>query len=329
MQFKGRLLLLLTCSIILLYTFTFGNPSSIKEPYGTITKPNIAQDDNIPKVSAENKKDIAEINAIKGNTKRRKEFLVNKTSGDVEKLPWEHDVNFINAQDKYNTHILMNAYCAVLNDPLPGEEENVRIGTKLLCGTVIGAEKVFSQNNTIGPYTKVRGYSKGPTYNGTHLTTTIGGGVCKIASTLYNVSVKSNMQIVERHAHCMPVSYVPYGQDATVYYGNLDFKFRNTTNSYILIWAQAIDRALYIGFYGNSVPPRVEWHHEVLSTKKTTKVYNINKKLKKGHVKSMVEGMDGAVVKSWITINYADKVIRKQLGKSVYLPLPYIYEKGL
>jgi vancomycin resistance protein YoaR len=71
----------------------------------------------------------------------------------------------------------------------------------------------------------------------------------------------------------MPVSYVPYGQDATVFYGSYDFKFKNNSFSPILIWAQAIDDTLYIGFYGNYTPPKIEWHHEVLDTRKTTTIY--------------------------------------------------------
>lgn len=256
------------------------------------------------------------------------QFRINETSGDVIKLPWENDINFKNARQKYNTPVLLNAYCAVLDDPLPGEEENVQVGTNLLCGTLVYPGKIFSQNNTIGPYIKSRGYLAGPTYNGTNLTTTIGGGVCKIASTLYNVAIKSNMEIVERHEHCMPVSYVPYGQDATVYYGNLDFKFKNSTNSPVLIWSQGIGKALYVGFYGTNLPPKVEWHHEVLSTTKASKIYNTNKSLPQHKVKEIVKGMDGAKVRSWITIEYSDKVVTKQLGKSIYLPLPYIYEKN-
>ena len=36
----------------------------------------------------------------------------------------------------------------------------------------------------------------------------------------YNVAVLSNLKIIERHNHSMPVPYVPYGQDATVAYGS-------------------------------------------------------------------------------------------------------------
>lgn len=281
---------------------------------------------NSPSNSLGTKHEITDNNTFE--TKSKEKFIVNETSGDVKLLPWENDSNFKNAQKKYATPVLMNAYCAVLNDPLPGEEENVRVGTNLLCGTIVYPEKIFSQNKTIGPYIISKGYSEGPTYNGTHLTTTIGGGVCKIASTLYNTAIKSNMQIIERHEHCMPVSYVPYGQDATVSYGSLDFRFKNNTDSPVLIWSQSVGKALYIGFYGRSMPPKVEWHHEILSTTKTAKIFKINKSLQQHEVKTIVEGMDGAKVRSWITIEYPEKVITKQLGRSTYLPLPYIFEKN-
>jgi vancomycin resistance protein VanW len=279
------------------------------------------------KISSDNISNTSTINK-KTELTHKEQFRINEASGNVTMLLWENDINFKNAQKKYNTPVLMNAYCAVLDDPLPGEKENVQVGTNLLCGTVVYPGKIFSQNNTIGPYTKSRGYLAGPTYKGTDLTTTVGGGVCEIASALYNVAVKSNMEILERHEHCMPVSYVPYGQDATVYYGSLDFKFKNSTNSPVLIWSQATGKALYIGFYGRSFPPKVEWHHEILSTSKAPNVYKANKNLPQHKVKEVVKGMDGAKVKSWITIEYSDKVVTKQLGKSFYSPLPYIYEKN-
>jgi vancomycin resistance protein VanW len=282
------------------------------------------------------KKDSSDKNAVNKNTKdiNRKEAVTEKqgsistSSSIVTSVPWENDENFKKAQEKYGAHTMMSAYCAVLNDPLPGEEENVHVGAKLLCGTLVEPGKVFSQNETIGPYIQSKGYKEGPTYNGSHLTKTIGGGVCKIASTLYNVAVMSNLQIVERHAHGMPVSYVPYGQDATVCYGVLDFRFKNNTDSPILIWSQGIDNRLYIGFYGKNKPPKVEWHHQVLSSKKTSKIHKTNKSLPPGEEKLVVIGMDGATIKSWITIENPDGSKQtKQLGQSKYLPLPYIYER--
>lgn len=250
-------------------------------------------------------------------------------SGPTTYVPWEKDEKFLTSQAQNSTPVMMAAYHTVLHDPLPGEEENVHLAARLLAGIVVKPGEVFSQNNKIGPYIESRGFQKGPTYLGTKLTTTIGGGVCKIASTLYNVTIMSNLQVAERFAHSMPVPYVPYGQDATVSYGNKDFKFINNTGSPIMIWAQGVDNILYIAYYGTEKPPEVEWHHEVLKVTKAQNVYNINPALPNGTEKLITEGMDGAVVKSWITIKCLDgSETTKQLGMSHYDPFPNIYEKG-
>lgn len=249
-------------------------------------------------------------------------------SGSITELPWEKDRDFIKARLRNDTNVLLGAYRTVLKDPLPGEEYNVHLAASLLAGIVVKPGETFSQNTAIGPYTQERGFEKGPTYIGTTLTTTIGGGVCKIASTLYNVAVLSNMRIVERHNHTMPVPYVPYGQDATVSYGNKDMRFLNDTGTDVMIWAQGIDNILYMAFYGSRPAPDVVWKHEVLEIRKAPVKYRINPKLGSKDQKMVLEGMDGAVVKSWITITSGSKIKVKYMGMSDYKPMPHLVEKG-
>lgn len=250
-------------------------------------------------------------------------------SGPTTSVPWETDEDFLRSQAENGTPILMAAYRTVLHDPLPGEEENVHLAARILAGTVVKPGTVFSQNNKVGPYVRSKGFQKGPTYAGMNLVTTVGGGVCKIASTLYNVAILSNLPIMERHAHSMPVPYVPYGQDATVASGVKDFRFKNNTESPVLIWAKGIDNTLYIAFYGTKKPPIVEWHHKTLKVIKAEKIYKTNPALPaETPEKLLVEGMDGGIVKSWITIKNPDGTITtKQLGKSWYDPMHYLFER--
>lgn len=250
-------------------------------------------------------------------------------SGVVSNLPWENNENFIRAQEENGTNVLMAAYCAVLKDPLPGEEFNVHLAASSIAGIVLEPNQVFSQNNAIGPYDESKGYQSGPTYIGSNLTTTIGGGVCKISSTLYNVSVLSNLEIVERYNHSMPVPYVPYGQDATVSYGAKDFKFKNNTEFPILIWAEGIGNRLYVALYGKEHPPKVEWNHKILNMVEAPKLYKINPNLSEGEENVLVEGMSGASVESWVTITNPDGETKtKHLGISNYKPMPYVIEKN-
>jgi hypothetical protein len=112
-------------------------------------------------------------------------------------------------------------------------------------------------------------------------------------------------------------------------YGAKDFKFKNDTSFPILVWAQGVENTLYIGFYGKTKPPKVQWHHEMLKVYEASKVYRINSNLPAGTEKTILEGMNGGVVKSWLTIENPDGTLRiKNLGKSYYNPMSHIVEKG-
>lgn len=253
---------------------------------------------------------------------------IDMVSGPTTEMPWENDGEFTKARLRNGTNVILGGYRTVLKDPLPGEEYNVHLAASMLAGIIVKPGEVFSQNAAIGPYTQEKGFEKGPTYIGTTLTTTIGGGVCKIASTLYNVAVLSNLKIVERHNHTMPVPYVPYGQDATVSYGNKDFRFANNTGSDIMIWAKGIDNVLYLAFYGSQPAPGVEWKHEVLEVIKAPVQYRVNPQMGPNEQKLLLEGMDGAVVKSWVTVSTSNSTETRYMGVSSYKPMPHLVERG-
>lgn len=258
----------------------------------------------------------------------REGICIDMVSGQTDEMPWEKDREFTKAKLRNGTNVLLGGYKTVLKDPLPGEEYNVHLAASLLAGIVIKRGEVFSQNSAIGPYTEEKGFEKGPTYLGTTLTTTVGGGVCKIASTLYNVAVLSNLKIIERHNHSMPVPYVPYGQDATVAYGVKDIRFKNDTGSDIMIWAQGIDNVLYMAFYGSHPGPCVEWRHEVLEVRKAPVNYTKNPALGTEERRLSIEGMDGARVKSWVTVSTSNSISIKYMGISDYKPMPHLVETG-
>ncbi len=246
-------------------------------------------------------------------------------------VPWTDNPDFKQIAKEHDAIIEMANYCTVLIDPLPGEETNVHIAADLLKGTVVKPGKVFSQNASIGPYNQSKGFQPGPFYAGNQLRSTVGGGVCKISSTLYNVAILANLPITQRHPHSMPVPYVPLGQDATVSYGVKDLRFLNNTDFPILIWAQGIENRLYIGFYGQDHPPHITWHHEIIRRIKTHTILHTDYTADAGTEKVIIEGMDGAVVKNWITVrDYTQGSIKtKNLGTDYYSPLPTVIEKGM
>lgn len=244
-------------------------------------------------------------------------------------LLWERDRRFHEICARYNVAVRMAAFQTTLPDPLPGEEYNVALAADLLAGTVVPAGKVFSTNQTIGPYNSRRGFREGPVYIGTQVSKNIGGGVCKISTTLYNVATLANLQIIERNSHGMLVPYVPPGQDATVSEGSKDFRFKNNTAHPIVIWADTKENTLYMAVYGRIKPPEVTWHHRILNRQLMPTIYRYNKSLKAGEEKIIIPGADGVVVKNWLTIKDHNGVItRKELGIDYYRPMIRVIERG-
>ncbi len=244
-------------------------------------------------------------------------------------MPWEFSESLQDIQKKYGTYTRLAAFKAELPDPLPGEHYNIAHAADLLRGTVVKPGQIFSMNNNIGPYTRGKGFKPGPTYKGDRLVETIGGGVCKIASLLYNVSILADLDIVERWSHSMQVPYVPPGQDATVVFGAKDFKFKNNRENPILIWADTEEDTLYMAAYGSGLSPEVKWYHQILKRTKYRTIFHGSKDLQPGEERTIIPGSDGLKVKSWIEIKYPDKdPERKNLGIDYYKPMNRVVERG-
>lgn len=244
-------------------------------------------------------------------------------------LPWENNDQFQAALAELPGAKLMAAHKVLLPEPTEGEESNIALAVKKLAGTVVKPGETFSYNNTVGPFTEYHGFQKGSGFVGNRIVTMTGGGVCKVASVLYNAVTFCDLPIIMHSTHSMTVPYVPPGQDATVCYGAKDLRFLNNTEKPILIWSQKVDNALYVGLYGYKEPPEVIWHHKIIKEIDYWTITRINPNLKAGEQKVVRPGSKGLIVKSWVTVKTADgKVKIKDKGKSWYNACPEIIEKG-
>lgn len=136
----------------------------------------------------------------------------------------------------------------------PARFHNVELASSRVNGAMVPPGGTFSFNVAVGPVTFDSGYRTGygiVATNGSISTIpSVGGGICQVATTVFQSAFWAGMPIEERSWH---LYWIPrYGQppsgmkglDATVdpdY--DLDFKFTNTTNDWIAL------RALYDGAY--------------------------------------------------------------------------------
>lgn len=129
---------------------------------------------------------------------------------------------------------------------------NVRLAARALNGAVIAPGQVLSLNKRLGPRQPEFGYRKGPAFINGEIVPETGGGVCQVATTLYNAALRANLDIVERRHHSMPVKYVPPGLDATLYYGLIDLRLRNSLKHPVMVLAEGRRESLTVWIVGDA-----------------------------------------------------------------------------
>lgn len=117
--------------------------------------------------------------------------------------------------------------------------KNVELAAARINGTVVAPGQTFSFSSTILPRTMANGYVEAPIYISGTVGSDIGGGVCQVSSTLYAAMIYAGLPATERHAHSLPVTYLPTGYDATIAGNTKDLKFTNTFSQNLLIQASA------------------------------------------------------------------------------------------
>ena len=127
---------------------------------------------------------------------------------------------------------------------------NLQLAANKINGTVLMPGEVFSYNQVVGERTIAAGYKEAPIYVSGKVVDGLGGGICQITSTLYNAVLYANLGIVSRSNHQFVPSYVTASRDATVVYGAIDFKFKNTRNYPIKITCSVSGGIATFNIYG-------------------------------------------------------------------------------
>ncbi len=109
-----------------------------------------------------------------------------------------------------------------------GKVQNLRIALRRLNGIRIPAGETFSFWRQIGRATAGRGYATGRELREGCIIPSIGGGICQLSNALYDLALKADCEIVERHAHTRVVagSAAEVGRDAAVAWNYIDLRFR-------------------------------------------------------------------------------------------------------
>jgi vancomycin resistance protein YoaR len=128
---------------------------------------------------------------------------------------------------------------------------------------------------------------------------------------MYNLLLLSGFDIIERHKHTFPVSYVPLGLDATVFYGKKNLKMKNPYYQSFEIKVEQNSDYISISLIGDT---RLEFE------------YDVETEIEEHDLNIQEEGRTYNKANSiYIYRNkwYKDKLIEKKFLYKDYLPATY------
>ncbi len=139
--------------------------------------------------------------------------------------------------------------------------ENLELSSGAVDGTLLAPGEVFSMNGKVSglDYNEAKVIVDGVEKKAD------GGGLCQVTSTLYMAANYAGLDVTERHPHYAQLPYIRPGLDATVWWGgpgeadDLDMKFRNTTDGYLLLREYvAEDGYVYAEVWGQPTGREIE-----------------------------------------------------------------------
>jgi vancomycin resistance protein VanW len=113
-----------------------------------------------------------------------------------------------------------------------GKLHNLRLAAGRLNGVVIDPGRIFSFWALAGLPDAVNGYEAGRSIREDVLGADIGGGLCQLSGLTYELGLRAEMEVVERHPHSLDLyteatRFTPLGLDATVVWSYKDLRLRN------------------------------------------------------------------------------------------------------
>lgn len=223
---------------------------------------------------------------------------------------------------------ILGSFSTEYADSAEGRAANLANGARLINNAVLYPGEVFSGYEFLAPFSSKNGYYAAGAYSEGKVIDSIGGGACQVTTTLYNAALKAELEIVQRQAHSMTISYVDLSRDAAIAGTYKDLKFKNDTDTPILIEAYTKGRKITFTIWGHETRDtqnrRVEYETRVLSetapppdvvTKDPTKPETYKKVTQSAHT-----GYKAELYK--VVYENGVEVSRTLVNKSSYAPAP-------
>lgn len=228
---------------------------------------------------------------------------------------------------------LLGSYNTNFSSSASGRAMNVRNGAGKINGSIVYPGDEFSVHDVVVPFNAENGYALAGSYENGTTVESYGGGICQVSTTLYNAAIRAELEITERFAHSMIVSYVEPSMDAAISGEYKDLKFKNNTDAPIYIEGYTDGGIIGFNIYGEETR---DANREVSFVSETTGEtdpgvqYVADGSLPIGTISTQQQAHIGKKAKLWkvVTVN-GKEVSREEFNSSTYQASPKIVNVGV
>ena len=227
---------------------------------------------------------------------------------------------------------VLGTYSTNFSSSTSARAANVKNACSLINGSVIYPGEEFSVYDAISPIDGDNGYELAASYENGTTVDTYGGGVCQVSTTLYNAVIRAELEVTERYAHSMTVSYVDPSCDAAIAGTYKNLCFVNNTDSPVYIDGYTSGGIIYFTIYGEET--RAE-NREISFVSETTSTTEAGVTFQTtsdpiGTVTQVQSSHNGKTAQLWkiVTID-GEEVSREVFNTSTYSKSDAIYAVGI
>ena len=198
--------------------------------------------------------------------------------------------------------------------------QNIGTAARYLDGKIIKPGEVFSMNDTVHERTVANGYTVGYIVGpGGQLLKDLGGGVSTATTAVWSAAFYANMQRVEQRAHSIWIPRYTAGLEATVSWGSLDLKWRNTSKHGVLIKSYITDNSVTVTLYGTKEFDQVK--AEFSPRRNTTQYGTIHSTIDGCEYQGGQNGFDITVTR---VVTVDGRVVKREPFNTHYSPEPVV-----
>ncbi|RKN37726.1 VanW family protein [Micromonospora endolithica] len=186
--------------------------------------------------------------------------------------------------------------------------QNIVTIAKDVDGTVVLPGETFSLNGHTGERGYAQGYRDAPVILDGKLVPGVGGGTSQFTTTIFNATYYAGLEDVEHKPHSYWFSRYPAVIESTIFWPNLDFKFRNNTEYGLLIDTSYTSSSVTVSIWSTKIWDSVKTEYSPrrnITTPKT--IY-----LEPGPTCIPANGINGFTQDAYRVIKKDGKVVKRE-----------------